>query len=232
MLTTALQFSGGKDSLATLYLMRPRWSELVVYWMNTGDPFPETVETAARVRAMVPHFVEVKGDVHKQITEHGIPTDLLPATATPFGIAVSGRGVKMQDRYSCCQRALMAPLHQRMKADGITTIIRGQKHADHLKGPYKDGDVADGFKLVYPLEGWTDEDVFKYLASEGVELPRFYQTMNSSPDCLNCSAWWGEGRAQYLKEYHPASHMLYQQRLKAIKIAVVEHIDAFSEEVK
>jgi phosphoadenosine phosphosulfate reductase len=232
LITTALQFSGGKDSLATLYLMREHWDKLRVYWMNTGDPFPETLELVARVRAMVPHFTEVKGDVHKLIAERGIPTDLLPATSTPFGIMVSGRGVKMQERYACCRAALMEPMHQRMKDDGITTIIRGQKSVDSLKGPYRSGDVADGFTFVYPIEGWSDEQVFNYLTSEGIELPRFYQTMKSSPDCLNCSAWWGEGRAQYLKDNHPAAHALYKQRLKAIKIAVVEHIDAFTNEVQ
>jgi phosphoadenosine phosphosulfate reductase len=232
LITTALQFSGGKDSLAVLHLMRAHWDKLVVYWTNTGDPMPETLEIVASVREMVPNFVEIRGDVQNSIAEHGIPTDLLPATATPIGIMGAGRGVKMQDRYSCCWRALMEPMHRRMKEDGITTLIRGQKNADVLKGPLKSGDELEGITYVYPLEGWSDEQVFNYLTSEGIELPRFYQTMKSSPDCLNCSAWWGEGRAQYLKDNHPAAHVLYQQRLKAIKIAVVEHIDAFTNEVQ
>jgi hypothetical protein len=55
-------------------------------------------------------------------------------------------------------------------------------------------------------------------------------SMKSAPDCLNCSPWWEEVRAGYLKAYHPVAHTLYQERLKAIKVAVVEHIDAFTAE--
>jgi len=38
----ALHVSGGKDSLATLYLLRPYWDKLTVYWLNSGDTVPAT----------------------------------------------------------------------------------------------------------------------------------------------------------------------------------------------
>ena len=47
----ALQCSGGKDSLALLHLMWPFWDKLTVYWLDTGDSFPETEERMASVAA-------------------------------------------------------------------------------------------------------------------------------------------------------------------------------------
>ena len=39
----ALQFSGGKDSLAVLYLCKEWWNKITVVWLNTGSAFPETI---------------------------------------------------------------------------------------------------------------------------------------------------------------------------------------------
>jgi len=36
--TEVLQLSGGKDSLACLYLLKPKWDDLIVAWVNTGAP--------------------------------------------------------------------------------------------------------------------------------------------------------------------------------------------------
>lgn len=226
----ALQLSGGKDSLACLYLMESQWDNLTVYWCNTGDAFPETVALMERLRAQIPHFVEIKGNQPAVIAEFGIPTDLMPADSTPIGIMGKGGGVKMQDRYSCCWKSLMAPLHQRMMDDGVTHLIRGQKNADRLKGPLVDGEVLDGIKYMYPIQEWTDDMVLHFLRQEGREMPRFYESLDSSPDCVTCSAYWEEGRGPYLKKYHPAAHTLYQARLKTIRIAVVDHIAAFERE--
>jgi len=37
---TVLQFSGGKDSLACLYLLKPRWHEIMVLWLSTPAVLP------------------------------------------------------------------------------------------------------------------------------------------------------------------------------------------------
>ncbi|MEX3687926.1 phosphoadenosine phosphosulfate reductase family protein [Paraburkholderia sp. BR14263] len=226
-----LQFSSGKDSLALLYLMREHWNALTVYWLDTGDAFPETRPLVDEVEKMVPRLVRVQGDQPNVIKLYGIPTDILPAASTPMGISAAGGGVAMQDRYSCCLRSLMLPMHARMKADGVTLVIRGQKNSDELRAPIKSGYIEDGIEYLFPLEGWDDSDVFAYLADEGVELPRFYETMRASPDCMTCSAYWGDGRAAYLKKYHPQAYEEYQSRLNAISAATAEAIANFNQEI-
>lgn len=228
----ALQFSGGKDSLACLYLMRSYWDRLTVYWLNTGAAFPETVALADQVRAMVPHFVEIAGDQPGVIAQHGIPSDIVPVNHTPIGImAGASAGPLIQDRYSCCFKTIMVPIYERMVADGITLIIRGQKNADHLKGTLRSGHVENGVEYLFPIEDWTARQVLDYLREQDAQIPRFYEVMDSAPDCMTCSAYWETGAAAYLKRYHYPVYELVQQRLDVIKDAVAGHIAAFNVEV-
>lgn len=228
----ALQFSGGKDSLACLYLMRPFWDRLTVYWLNTGAAFPETVALAQQVRELVPHFAEIASDQPGVIAQHGIPSDIVPANHTPIGImAGASAGPLIQDRYACCFKTIMAPLYQRMVEDGITLVIRGQKNADHLKGTLRSGEIDQGVEYLYPIEDWSAAQVLAYLHEQDAPLPRFYEVMDSAPDCLTCSAYWETGAAAYLKRYHFPVYELVQQRLDVIKEAVAGHIAAFNVEV-
>ncbi|MFM0170609.1 phosphoadenosine phosphosulfate reductase family protein [Paraburkholderia sediminicola] len=87
----ALQFSGGKDSLAMLHLMRKHWDRMTVYWVNPGDAFPETIALVESVRALVPHFVEIAANQPQVIAQFDIPMDLLPASATSIGLSGCGR---------------------------------------------------------------------------------------------------------------------------------------------
>lgn len=229
----ALQFSGGKDSLACLYLMERFWNVLTVYWLNTGDAFPETIERMARIRELVHNFVEIQGCQPQVIEQYGIPSDIVPANSTEMGIlANGGHGVLIQDRYSCCARSLMIPMHQKMIDDGITLIIRGQKDSDRLKGSYKSGDVENGIQVFYPIESWTDERVLHYLKTCGRELPEFYEDMDQSPDCMTCSGYWEEGVSKYLKNHHPEHHKIYMFRLNQISHAVAAHTIEFNKEIE
>lgn len=226
----ALQFSGGKDSLACLYLMQPHWDRMTVYWCDTGDTYPETVSLVAEVRDMVPNFARIEGRQPQVIEQFGIPTDLLPASSTPMGSVMLG-GAPMQDRYSCCLRSKMIPMHERMLEDGITLIIRGQKQSDKEKSPLRSGDVDGGIEMLFPIEDWSDRQVMNYLREQGAPIPRFYEMLNDAPDCMTCSAWWEKGEGAYRRRYHPMHFIEYQRRLELIKAAVGEHIAAFNKEV-
>lgn len=97
----ALQLSGGRDSIACLYLMRPWLDRITVYWLNTGAAFPETLAVIEQMRAWVPHFVEIDGDQPGHVARHGIPSDLVPSSHTPIGLLATGkRAGAIQDRKS------------------------------------------------------------------------------------------------------------------------------------
>ena len=227
----ALQLSGGKDSLACLYLMKPYWDSLTVYWCNTGDAFPETVSLMGRIRAEVPHFVEIEGRQPEAIATFGIPSDIVPANSTMIGRIVGSNAPAIQDRYSCCAISMMIPTMEKMVEDKITLIIRGQKESDRLKGPAKSGVVENGIEYLFPIEGWDSRKVLAFLRDNHLPVPRFYEMLTSAPDCMTCSAWWEEGFAKYMKRYHHDQYQKVQHRLNTIKQAVGVHIEHFNNEV-
>ncbi|WP_289242019.1 phosphoadenosine phosphosulfate reductase family protein [Delftia sp.] len=79
----ALHFSGGKDSLACLYLLRPLVEQgLPVYWLSTGDTIPETRAVVDQVRAWIPDLRTVQTDVLAWKAAHGIPSDVTTAQSS------------------------------------------------------------------------------------------------------------------------------------------------------
>src|SRR6266568_5571473 len=130
-----LSFSGGKDSLAVLYLLRDHLDHINVYSLDTGDLMPETRAIVAQVKSMCPNFVRIQGDVRSWIAEHGLPTDLLPYSTHGVGVAAGQSGAKLVTRYQCCFINLMWPTWDRIKADGNTLCIRGTKMADMERHP-------------------------------------------------------------------------------------------------
>lgn len=226
----AVQFSGGKDSLAALHLLRKHWEKLTVYWLNTGDPVPEVLEVLGKIKPIVPRFVEVHGRVSEQVAQHGLPSDLVPTSSTPFGISAQGGGIPLQDRFNCCYFSLMKPMHDRMEADGVTLIIRGQKSADTLKAPIRSGAIMGSIEYLFPVEDMTDAEVFAWL-EQNAFVPAYYNELAASPDCLTCSAYWSEGRASWLKAKHPQASASYQRKLDTIREAVMPHIELFNLEV-
>ena len=219
----AFQFSGGKDSTAALFLLRPLWARMTVYWLNSGDSFPETAAFVRRIAAELPRFVEVKGRVHEMVSRFGPPSDLIPEAASETAWAMNvGRGERLQDRTLCCARSKMAPMHERMLADGVTLIVRGQKAADSFRGPLSSGtvDASTGLEFYYPIEQWTDSDVMRYLTEHDLVPPLYGEGLNRSGDCMTCSAWLGDKRAAYLAQRHPVAFQGYRQRIFTIARAV------------
>lgn len=203
---TVLQFSGGKDSLACLYLLEEQWDSLIVAWVNTGATFPETLALMERIREQVPDFREVKSS--QSIRQRGYPVDMVPVIAGPIGeMTEDYRGPRFQSRYECCGHSLWAPLKEALKEWGATVVIRGQKRADARRIPLPNGAVVEGIEYRFPLEDWSDERVLAYLERKGVPLPDNYQQMSTGLDCWNCTAYLQEnaGKLEYLERY-PAWH--------------------------
>ena len=194
-ITTALQFSGGKDSLALLHLWREKLDHTLVCWVNTGAAYPDTVRQMFQIAANVPHFLEINSDQPGNVKENGYPTDLVPLHFIPQGRAAvtTERDYRIQDTFSCCSANIWVPLAQAMKAHGITTVLRGQKNSDKYKAPFKSGYSQDGVTYIFPLEEWTDADVFKYLAENNQALPAHYSRgERKSHDCWNCTGYLDE----------------------------------------
>lgn len=173
-----LQFSGGKDSVACLYLLQSMWDDITVYWCNSGNQFPEAILYMEFMKQEVPHFVEVQSNQPQVIQMYGLP--------------------KPEEKVRCCGTVLWLPLHERMKQDGIEIIIRGQKLCDELKSPIRSGDFADGFGFWFPIEDWTDEQVWDYIYKNKLPVMPFYDHANGTLECMNCTAYPELGHENYL----------------------------------
>lgn len=216
----ALQFSGGKDSLALVHLLRLHWDRLTIYHVDTGDLLPEVEEIVDQVEAMVPRFVRIETNAADWHIRFGLPSDLVPTTCTPAGLAIGLGKRRLVDRFDCCASNIMAPMHERMVADGITHVIRGTKRADMALLPAEDGPTGMGYDLWLPLLEWSDADVFAYLREVGAPICRVYENGVQSPECATCPAWWSEGRAAYLAKHHPVMHAAYQIKLALVAAEV------------
>lgn len=216
----ALSYSGGKDSRACIQLFKDRLDDITIYHLDTGDLLPEVRECVAEVEARVPRFVRINTNVSEWIRLNGLPTDLLPYTSHPVARHMGQEPRSLVPRYDCCYANLMWPVYARVRDDGNTLLIRGTKLVDMRRLPAQDGEVVDGVTIHYPLLGWTNQQVFAYLGLQGVRLSRVYNYVENSPECARCSAWWGEGRAAYLKKYHPELWAEYDARLQIIIDAV------------
>lgn len=221
----ALQVSGGKDSLATLFLMLPWWERLDVCWLNTGDPVPETVAYMAFLQDMLPSFREITGKQPEIVAADGWPSDVVPTIYTTMGQAIFGpQPFKVQDRLSCCFRSLMAPLHSAMVAGGYTLLIRGKRREEKDKTETRTGSTIAGVEFLYPVWDWTEAEVLQYLEDNEIPLPGYYEQTNHSLDCMSCTAWWGEGLPKYLEAKHPEQHTEYVRRIHLIKQAISEQM--------
>lgn len=222
----AIQFSGGKDSLAVLYLMRDSLAGMTVYFGNTGIVYPHMVQFVRDTcKKLGAHLKEVSpgfpiGEFHRRA---GLPADIVPVEASsamqPFISAK--RPFLLQSSLTCCAAMLWKPLDDALVADGITDVYRGSKAADGHVG------VPDGYKddrgITYhsPIWDWTDADVFAYLKEVGAEMPEHYGEVNNSFDCIFCTAFLNHAgaaaRLRWTKDKYPEVWPEIEGRLKIVK---------------
>lgn len=229
----ALQFSGGKDSLACLYLLRSLVEQgLAVYWVNTGDGCPETRGVIEHVRSWVPNFIEIRSDVKAWRQQHGNPVDLLPASNTMLGVAYGMSDVRLSGRFDCCQANLMLPLHNRMVEDGVDCVIRGTKLVDAGRVPAEG--ATPWYHIVLPLRDWSHQEVFDYLNRVKAPANPIYQHFKaiSAPECMSCTAWWDDGKMAYLKARHPQLVQEHRIKLETVRAQLQEHLRNLDDELK
>jgi 3'-phosphoadenosine 5'-phosphosulfate sulfotransferase (PAPS reductase)/FAD synthetase len=223
-----LQFSGGKDSLACLTLLKPYWDRIIVLWTNMGDPFPETIAQMTAIKAQVPHFFEVKGNSPAWIKHHGYPTDVLPVANSRLGRTINGHdGVLLAPHLECCYANLWSPLETVTKLTGTELIIRGQRNSESMRGSVRNGDVIDGIEYWLPLEDWSEQQVYDYLRDQGVALPAHYAKTSTSLDCMHCTAWMRDkaDTIAWLHDAYPEVSAEVQRRLGLIIEAVEEGLN-------
>lgn len=193
-MTTALAFSGGKDSLACLHLFRHRLHEIQVVWVNTGDSPQWVLDSVAHAREMAPNFHEVRTNSAEWRQINGHPVDALPEAG-----AYDARGTGLPDMpimclpMECCVANISLPLMQKVLELGATTLIRGDKLSDPRRPTTRHGDEVQGVRFLFPLRDFSDAQVIEYLDRIG-QLPAHYiGGQVHGTDCMTCTATFGMG---------------------------------------
>ena len=213
-----LAFSGGKDSLACWYLSRSQ--NPIVFWVNTGKAYPETLSIIDEVRD--DRFVEVKVDRESQNESQGTPSDLVPMDWTEFGMSVGiKRPIKIQSSFSCCYANIATPLMDAAKAHGVTHLIRGERFSENRKSTSKNGDLVFGITFLHPIEDWSEGQVLSFIKKERGSIPEHFAIKHSSLDCYDCTAFMEDSvdRVAWTKKAHPEFYEKYAERLNLVKQA-------------
>jgi phosphoadenosine phosphosulfate reductase len=101
----------------------------------------------------------------------------------------------MQSCLECCAINVWIPLHQGIKDIGVSKVIKGQRRDDRRKSTAKDGQIIDGITYSMPIEGWTEKQVFDYLAQVGADMPPGYaEGETTSRSCWNCTGFLDDSR--------------------------------------
>jgi phosphoadenosine phosphosulfate reductase len=223
--SAAFSFSGGKDSTAVAFLLERCGlaNHVTVYCVDTGDLLPETREVIEAVAPMFPHFVRIQTDAADYMRRNGLPSDLVPYHSHPIGRAIGQAKTPLVSRYDCCWFNIMLPVMRALKQRRQTLLIRGTKAGDVPKLPIGNGQASDGLEMCYPLQDWSDADVFAYLREQNAPISPVYERHphgHNSLDCATCPAWWTDRRGAYLKSYHPELFELYAARFSAVTDAL------------
>lgn len=212
----ALQYSGGKDSIACLELLKDHLEKITVVWMNTGAAYPETISHMETIRQSVPHFLEIKSDQESDIRAFGYPVDFQPLRPT---------SLPLQSWMACCSRNMWQPTYDGIKAEGFTLVIRGQKKSDMRQAQIANGHIdRQGIEYFFPLEDWSDDDVYTFLEARGLSLPASYRWAGTSLDCWNCTAYLDEREKELrnMRFHHPGKWEEVKRRFIQIKKVIDE----------
>ena len=213
-----LAFSGGKDSLACWYFCKHR--NPIVFWVNTGKAYPETLELIKEVKAQTSNFVEITADQQANIDEHGIPSDVVPINWTTLGMQITGlKNIKIQSYLGCCFENISNPLIKTAKEYGITQLIRGQRNDEGHKSPARNGSLVLGIEYLQPIENWTKAEVLAYLLEQRGSLPKHFDIEHSSLDCYDCTGFAkkSKDRVAYTKKHHPELYLKYEKNMNDLK---------------
>ena len=195
-----IQVSGGIDSMALLFYLRPLWDDSIVMWGDTGAAYKATEELMDCLRILVPHFMQVRGDQPAVIREHGYPVDVVPVRHTRMGEKIYGpQAIVFQSYLDCCARARFAPLQQAVRDCGAKTVYRGARDDEKRRARIAHGQVDEfGIRYLFPLRDWSRAEVFDYMRLVAPQyIPTYYADgEKTSRDCWSCTAYRDDNAAR------------------------------------
>jgi phosphoadenosine phosphosulfate reductase len=214
-----LALSGGKDSMACLFLMKDQL-DCAIY-VDTGYAYPETqavIELAATYLPVLRLHVDREANHRLE----GFPSDVVPVEWTPIGQAVThAKPYRIQSSLQCCLDNIAKPIIAKAQELGATHLVCGLRLEETYKATSRHGDVVEGLVRVHPVEAWTAQQVLDYLATQ-MDVPAHFFLNHSSLDCYDCTAFHhaSQDRLAWTKDRYPHYYAAYAHKHNAILAAV------------
>lgn len=199
----ALLFSGGKDSIVLAYLSRkafyPARIPFPLVHIDTGHNFPETMEyrdwliNELGVQLIIGSVQEsidkgrVKEETGHNASRNALQTVTLLDTIEQHKFDAAMGGARRDEEKARAKERFFShrdefgqwdPKNQRPE---LWNIFNGRKH------------VGEHFR-VFPISNWTEMDVWQYLFTENIPIPKLYlaherEVVNRDGVLLSTSPW-------------------------------------------
>ena len=169
-----VSYSGGKDSLATLLLVRDTLNEFDVLFADTGLEFPETVDNVKQTanRLSLPLKIHSSGDSFWQsIDSFGPPT--------------------VEARWCCkvCKLGAITQLIEQNYENGCLTFIGQRKYESEIRANsehiWKNPSVGNQIGAT-PIQNWTALHVWLYLFWKKAKYNPLYEEGFDRIGCWLC----------------------------------------------
>lgn len=168
-----ISYSGGKDSLATLILVKKALGNVPLLFADTGLEFPETYDN---VREVASHF--------------GLPV-ITARGSEAFWESFLTRGPPARDFRWCCQAAKLGPVEKVIRSTwGKCLSFIGQRKFESSRrmasqrvwrNPHINVQVS-----AAPIHNWTALHVWLYLFREKAPYNRLYSEGMDRIGCFMC----------------------------------------------
>ncbi len=161
----AVAFTGGKDSLVALHLFHQSGFRGPVINIDTTVEFPE-------IYAYRDHLVELWGlDLHV-FTNHEALNEIVVA----------------QDKEHCCHLLKTVPLQQAIRELGLQAVATGVRRDESpARAQETSFSPRPDHMRVHPIVEFTEQDVWTYIAHQGLPYCPLYDKGYRSLGCLPCT---------------------------------------------
>lgn len=188
-LPVTVSYSGGKDSLATLLLVKSVLGPVPLLFIDTRIEFPETYENVAGVAA-----------------EYGLEVMTIQGKAD-FWAALERVGPPAMNARWCCKVCKLGPLKQAITEKfGECLSFIGQRRYESVTRRntpriWRNSFVPNQLSAA-PIQHWTALHVWLYLFQEKAPYNRMYEKQCDRIGCFLCPAT-DTGAYELIRKTHP-----------------------------